>query len=209
MKLFLAVVLFLLMEGGLYLYLDGPKRGDLRCKALTTLMPVLLGLYGTVHRGGEAWVLFAALCVCLVSDVLIGVHFVAGVFSFLAAHVLLIVHLLLQAQPTPWSIPLWALLYLLLFAYYRKTIPTLGEKRVPLCVYPVFLFGMLSLAAALPFLRPGASSVCLALGALCFTVSDLILADGVVTQRESSRRDHAVMHLYEPAVYLLALSVVL
>ena len=68
---------------------------------------------------------------------------------------------------------------------------------------------MLSLAAALPFLRPGVSSACLALGALCFTVSDLILADGVVTQRESSRRDHAVMHLYEPAVYLLALSAVL
>ena len=51
MKLFLAVVLFLLMEGGLYLYLDGPKRGDLRCKALTTLMAFTARCTAAANRG--------------------------------------------------------------------------------------------------------------------------------------------------------------
>ena len=36
----------------------------------------------------------------------------------------------------------------------------------------------------------------------------LILADGIVRGKKSSRRDHWVMHLYEPAVYLIALSTV-
>lgn len=206
-QLILPIVLFLAMELFLYLFLDGPRRGSLVWKACATLMPVLTCLYG-VLRGGGGWLLFAAIAVCLVSDVLIGVHFVSGVLSFLLAHVLLIVHLILQAQPTAWSLLPWAVLYGGLWAYYWRELPSLGKKAVPMCIYPIFLFGMFSLALALPFLRPGAASVCLALGAACFCVSDLVLGDGVVHERQTRLRDHIIMHLYEPAVFLFALSAV-
>lgn len=208
-QVILPIVLFLAMEGFLYLFLDSPQRGSLVWKACATLMPVLLCLYGVLSGRGGSWLLFAAVTVCLVSDVLIGVHFISGVLSFLAAHVLLIVHLVLQAAPTPWSLLPWAVLYGGLWAYYWKELPSLGKKAVPMCIYPAFLFGMFSIALALPFQRPGASSVCLALGAACFCVSDLVLGDGVVHERQTRVRDHIIMHLYEPAVFLFALSAVL
>lgn len=207
-EIVLAVVLFLGMEACLYLYLDSPKRGSLFWKACATLMPVLLCLFGSVRSGGEHYLLLAALCVCLISDVLIGIHFVSGVLSFLTAHILLMVYLVRQAPPTLWSLWPWAVLYGLLWLYYGKEIPTLGKRAVPMCLYPAFLFGMFSLAAALPFLRPGLSSVCLALGAACFCVSDMVLGDGVVHEKQSRLRDHVIMHLYEPAVFLFALSTI-
>ena len=206
-QLILPIVLFLAMELFLYLFLDGPRRGSLVWKACAPLMPVLTCLYG-VLRGGGGWLLFAAVAVCLISDVLIGVHFVSGVLSFLLAHVLLIVHLVLQAQPAAWSLLPWAVLYGGLWVYYWRELPSLGKKAVPMCIYPAFLSGMFSLALALPFLRPGAPSVCLALGAACFCVSDLVLGDGVVHERQTRLRDHIIMHLYEPAVFLFALSAV-
>lgn len=204
----LAVVLLVGMEACLYQYLDSSRRGSLFWKACATLMPVLLCLYGTLCTGGEHGLLLAALCVCLISDVLIGVHFISGVLSFLTAHILLMVYLVRQASPTLWSLLPWAILYGLLWVYYWKEIPALGKRAVPMCLYPAFLFGMFSLAAALPFLRPGPSSICLALGAGCFCMSDLVLGDGVVHQKESRLRDHVIMHLYEPAVFLFALSTI-
>lgn len=207
-ELILSAALFLAMEIFLYLYLDSPRRGSLFWKACAALMPVLLCLSGALRSGGDRWLLLAAVTVCLISDVLIGIHFVSGVLSFLTAHVLLIVYLLLQSPPTPWSLLPWAVLYGSMWLYYGKEIPTLGKKAVPMCLYPAFLFGMFSLALALPFLRPGPSSVCLALGAACFCVSDLVLGDGVVHGKETRLRDHVIMHLYEPAVFLLALSTV-
>ena len=172
---------------------------------IVVVVSIVLGVVGM--DPGSAY-LFVGIAVCLVSDVLIGVHFVSGVLSFLLAHVLLIVHLILQAQPTAWSLLPWAVLYGGLWAYYWRELPSLGKKAVPMCIYPIFLFGMFSLALALPFLRPGAASVCLALGAACFCVSDLVLGDGVVHERQTRLRDHIIMHLYEPAVFLFALSAV-
>ena len=137
-EIVLAVVLFLGMEACLYLYLDSPKRGSLFWKACATLMPVLLCLSGSLRSGGEHYLLLAALCVCLISDVLIGVHFVSGVLSFLTAHILLMVYLVRQAPPTLWSLLPWAVLYGLLWLYYGKEIPTLGKRAVPMCLYPAF-----------------------------------------------------------------------
>ena len=148
-EIVLAVVLFLGMEACLYLYLDSPKRGSLFWKACATLMPVLLCLSGSLRSGGEHYLLLAALCVCLISDVLIGVHFVSGVLSFLTAHILLMVYLVRQAPPTLWSLLPWAVLYGLLWLYYGKEIPTLGKRAVPMCLYRhVFSCGCPSVFAA-------------------------------------------------------------
>ena len=214
-KIAAALLAFFAMELFLYLYLDSRWRGALWAKAGATLMPVLLCLTGAAGRAasepgqaGNVWLVFAALCVCLVSDVLINLHFLSGVVSFLAAHLLLIAYLVQAAPPTPWSLPLWAALYGAVLCHYWEYLPVLGNRKVPLFLYPAALMAMASLALALPFLRPGPASVCLAAGAACFSVSDLILADGIVRGKKSSRRDHWVMHLYEPAVYLIALSTV-
>ena len=211
MKLFLAAALFLLMEGGLYLYLDGPKRGGcgsalqrrsprscLCCSAFTARRTAAAKPGCCLRRCASASCQTCdrpAFCGgrILLPHGACHAHCPSAFAG--AAHAM---------EPSPLGAALPASARILL-----ENAPHTGGKARAALYLPGFpvRHAVAGCRAALP--AAGVSSACLALGALCFTVSDLILADGVVTQRESSRRDHAVMHLYEPAVYLLALSAVL
>lgn len=64
---------------------------------------------------------------------------------------------------------------------------------------------MFSIAFMLPWSLKNAGAVCIAVGAGLFVLSDSLLAGntfGAVTVM----KDHLVMYLYYPAVYLLAIS---
>ena len=180
----------------------------LTVKAICTLVPVSICLYGIIKTGAPVttWILFAGLCICLTADVVIGIHFVAGMLVFLCAHLCFIAYFLTLAPLKGHSIVLFALLYALVVKGFWKFVPTLGNRVVPFTIYPAVLMIMFSIAMMLPFALGSVGSVLLAVGAGLFAISDVILAGNTLGDF-SKVKDRVVLYLYYPAVYLLAVSV--
>ena len=194
----------------LYLAMGEKRRSKahrLAVKAMGTLIPVLISLIAILRFPGpeSRWLLVAALCICLVADVVIGLNFIAGMLVFLAAHLFLIVYYLSLA-PFQWqSILVFGVLYGAVVAFFWRFIPKLGKRLVPFAVYPAVLMAMFSIAALLPFSVPVPGVWIIAAGALLFCVSDIILGYTQINGSSSVTRC-MVMILYYPAVYCLGLS---
>ena len=90
---------------------------------------------------------------------------------------------------------------------YRRWLKAFGSQSLFLSVYLFILLCMAFTAASIPFTRQSAGVWMLLAGALCFVASDLILGASIITGKKSEWKDKAVMLLYEPAVFLLTLSV--
>jgi uncharacterized membrane protein YhhN len=180
----------------------------LTAKAACTFITVLVCLYGMIETGasGATWILFAGICICVAADVIIGIHFVAGMLVFLCAHLCFIAYFLTLAPLKGLSIVLFALLYAGIVKGFWKFLPALGKRLVPFTVYPAVLIIMFSIAMLLPFSLGSVGSVFLAVGAGLFAVSDVILAGNTLGDY-SKTKDRAVLYLYYPAVYFLAVSV--
>lgn len=186
-------------------YRDGAK--GLAVKAAGTFVPVFLCFYAVAEQSawGRKWMLLAGVAVCMAADVVIGVDFVAGMLTFLAAHVCFILYYLTLAPFHPASLIIFAVLYLAQGILYWKYILKLGKKIPAYAAYPAALSLMFSMAVFTLIQRPGAGTLCLALGAGLFLISDSILADAQL-RSNSFWKDRLVMYLYYPAVYLLAVS---
>lgn len=85
-------------------YRDGAK--GLAVKAAGTFVPVFLCFYAVAEQSawGRKWMLLAGVAVCMAADVVIGVDFVAGMLTFLAAHVCFILYYLTLAPFHPASL---------------------------------------------------------------------------------------------------------
>lgn len=186
-------------------YRDNPKA--LAVKAAGTLVPVLLCVFAVAEKNAwhEKWLLLAAVFICMVADVVIGVYFVAGMMTFFIAHLCLIAYYLTFAPFQPISLLIFAVLYLSQSIIYGKYISKLGKKLPAYAAYPAALSLMFSVAVMLYFQLPGLGSACIAVGAGLFLISDSILANTQFCSN-SFVKDRLVMYLYYPAVYLLAVS---
>ncbi len=138
---------------------------------------------------------------CTGADALLEIQFVPGMLVFGGAHVCLVLWLWGAAPPVGWSLLLWALAYLTAFWLFRKELPKLGKLTAPFCLYPGILGASLALALPLPFLA-GAAWWPAAVGALCFFISDMMVAKGELSGL-SSKYQKPVMALYWAALYLL------
>ena len=186
-------------------YKDNAKA--LTVKASCTFIPVLLCLYALILKNSsfEKWLLFAGVFLCMVADVVIGIHFVGGMLTFLVAHLFFIAYYLTLAPFNGISLVIFIVLYAGVVKLFWRYIPSLGSRFVPFAVYSAVLALMFSIAFMLPWSLKNAGAVCIAIGAGLFVLSDSLLADntfGAVTVM----KDHLVMYLYYPAVYLLAIS---
>ncbi len=139
---------------------------------------------------------------CTAADALLEIHFVSGMGVFGCAHVCLILWLWGLAPPTWQNLALWALAYGAAALLFRKELPTLGKLTLPFCLYPGLLGASLALALPLPF-RLGAGYWGAAIGALCFYVSDMLVAKGELSGLPP-RFHKPVIALYWAALYLLA-----
>ena len=154
---------------------------------------------------GEAWLaqpVFWFFLLCTAADALLEIHFVTGMLVFGAAHVCLVVWLWGVAQPTLWSLALWAAAYAAAAFLFREELPTLGRLTVPFCLYPGLLGASLALALPLPFLA-GPAWWPAAVGALCFFISDMMVAKGELSGLPPAYQK-PVMLLYWAALYLIA-----
>ncbi len=180
---------------------------------LSKAMPIVLlaGLVATEPAPvGQAyrWLVFAGLLCSLGGDVwlLFPRGFVAGLASFLLAHLLYIAAF---APGTPWNASAWALLApfaLVSLVVLRHLWPHLGRERAPVAVY-VSVIAVMGWRAAVRVTAAPATSGGLALaGALLFMLSDGLLATDRFARRFAAA-DAAVMTTYYAAQTLIALSV--
>lgn len=205
MFLIAVALLFILMTVLLQFYF---RYNTLFLKAACTSVGVMLSLWAVLKKADVFSILvFCALLLCMAADVILELRFVIGMLVFLCGHLFLIAALLQFAQPQWVSLLLWLLLYSGTVLLFRKYIPQLGSRFLPFMVYPVILLGMLSLALPLPFMLHNTGSWLFAAGAFLFSCSDLLLAHNIITENHQRWRSHLVMYWYEPAIFLLALSV--
>ena len=146
--------------------------------------------------------IFWFFVLCTIADALLELQFVAGMLVFGAAHVCLLFWLWGIAPPTWWSLLFWAVPYGASAVLFRREIPKLGRLTIPFCLYPAVLSASLALAAPLPF-TAGPALWPAAVGALCFFVSDMLVAKGELTGLDP-KFHKLVMLLYWGALYLLA-----
>lgn len=149
-----------------------------------------------------ACTIFWFFVLCTAADALLELSFVPGMLLFGGAHLCLILWLWSIAPPTLWSLLVWALAYGLTAFIFRREIPRLGKALVPFCLYPALLSISLALALPLPFtVSPDLWP--LAVGALSFFVSDLMVAWGKLVGPNPKYRK-LVMLLYWLALYLIS-----
>ena len=173
-------------------------------KPSTTALLVIVALMANTQERSYQIPIVAGLCLSLVGDVFLmlrGDHFIAGLVSFLAAHVAYIVAFRTGAA-------LWLLLpYLLLAAGVLAYLwPRLGRLRLPVLAYVGVLVVMAWQAAVRADLIPSAFTMAAAIGAALFVISDAVLA--INRFRVKFRAAQAViMSTYVTAQALIALSV--
>ena len=143
---------------------------------------------------------------CMIADALLELSFVPGMLLFGTAHVCLILWLLGLGQVTMLSGVIWVLAYALTAWLFRKELRTLGKLTVPFCLYAALLTASLALGLALPFTTSW-DYWPLALGVLCFFVSDMMVAKGELSGLPATpddRWEKLAMLLYWGALYLIS-----
>ena len=139
---------------------------------------------------------------CTAADALLEISFVPGMLLFGGAHACLIIWLWGLA-PVGWgSLIVWLTAYAATAWLFRKELPKLGKLLLPFCLYPALLGGSLALGLALPF-TAGAGYWPLALGTLCFFVSDMMVAKSELSGL-SDWWQKPIMALYWAALYLIS-----
>ena len=102
-------------------------------------------------------------------------RFVAGLASFLLAHIAyLVAFFQLYQISVTWG---WvAILAIIVVAFYRLLSPTLGQLKIPVMVYIAAIIAMLWMAGELYFTQASNLHLLLLVGAIIFAVSDSALA---------------------------------
>lgn len=155
--------------------------------------------------------MIAATALFVLADVLLDVRFLAGVAAFGLGHAALIGWIIAQkahlSQPllSGFSVLMAAVLYALAVFIFRRKLRQAGKKAIVMLVYAVVLSLMTAMAASL-LLSGGLRYLVFALGAVCFMISDLLVAQGMLAGM--ARKWHVLaMILYESAVMMMAVSV--
>lgn len=191
----------------LKLYLWGPGKGSTVCKAAATFVSVCISFSGALYFGGWFWTVCIAAFLCMVADIWIQYSLIPGVLVFLSAHLFFIAWMFFSGGQLGWNLLFSAIVCGFLLWGYRRWLKAFGSQSLFLSVYLFILLCMAFTAASIPFTRQSAGVWMLLAGALCFVASDLILGASIITGKKSEWKDKAVMLLYEPAVFLLTLSV--
>lgn len=180
---------------------------SLTFKALATGMALAVAVIGYLRAPGTFGLLMViAMAICLIADVLIGISFVLGVFAFLLGH-LFYMPAFLQTYDFRWyiSLPIFVFGLLLVWLLFHHYFANAGKNLLPCLAYSVILNAMLALGVP-AFLSFDVRGVLLAVGAVFFVVSDLMLAHNAFIKK-SRVTDVISLTFYYSAQFLLGLSV--
>ncbi len=182
----------------------GLQRESLIAKCAGSFLAVASSGLALYQKGENplAAPVFWFFVLCMAADALLEIRFVPGMLVFGGAHGCLIFWLWGLA-PGGWlSLLLWVLAYGAAAWLFRRELPKLGRLLAPFCLYPALLGASLALGLALPF-SAGAAYWPLALGTLCFFVSDMMVAKSELSGLPPVWQK-LVMVLYWTALYLIA-----
>lgn len=206
------VLIFAVFEPLFFKYKYKEKNGlSVVFKCAATAAAVVLAVFGAiVQNNGHAWLLCAGLAVCAVADGVISASFLAGLFCFLGAHILLIASFLTASPFRPLSVLLFAFGMVVLIVVLR-TLRRNGIKNkmiAPGAAYFTVILCMVSLAVPIAYtteIRNGVpEGLFAAVGALLFMASDILLARNSLI-RYSRRNDIISLSVYYLGIYFLAL----
>lgn len=201
----------ILLSAGLHLHAEyrGPRWRIYLFKPLTTLLILGVALAGSNSPAMPyaLWIVAGLVC-SLAGDVWLMLsqdRFVAGLASFLLAHLCYLVALVRDAQPLAFP---WLLLPLAIYgvALGHFLWPHLGKMRWAVLLYEVVILAMAWRAWERTLQMDSFGALLAAIGALLFVLSDSALA-----VNRFARRFHAaqlvVLGSYYLAQWLIALSV--
>jgi len=202
-----AIVAVGLVTGVLYLFSDISW-----IETITKPIPVLCMALALALQPGRAryqWAVIAGLLLSATADVVISLHFVAGVAVFFLVHIAYIIAFLQDSrQPFFWR-ALLSFGYGVMVYIYLMTAGDLGALAVPILLYAIVITTMLWRAAA----RVGVTEIAERsgwsgfLGAAFFVLSDTLLIIRMVV-RPIPLGDYVVMLTYWLGQLGIALSAV-
>jgi len=177
-------------------------------KPLTTLLILSLAFLGTcANPSGYGVLVLPAFLFALAGDVFLMLprdRFIAGLISFLVAHLFLIVALMVRGVGFTW----WMLVLAFLpgMVMYRLLSPYLGRMKVPVFFYVGVISAMVWMAWEGVRHLGGAGPALAASGAVLFLFSDATLAWNRF-RRTFRSADTIVLSTYYLSLFLIALSV--
>lgn len=179
---------------------------SLLAKCAGSFLAVSSGGVGLFLQGENPFLapVFWFFVLCAAADVVLELNFVGGMVIFALGHGCLLVWLFTLYSPPWYSLLLGVAAYGLVWLLFRKDIPKLGKLLVPFLVYPAVLSAELAVALPIVFLVSSQLWM-IALGAVCFFVSDLMVAKGVIT-KVSLRFHKLTMVLYWSSLFLFSMA---
>ena len=146
-------------------------------KPLTTLL--IMGIAAQAAPGDLRTLMLVALGLSLLGDICLmfsgNVWFMAGLSSFLLAH-LAFIPALLHGVPLP-TLPLWSLVVVVWgLAFFAWLLPKTGPLKIAVVIYGTVLMAMTLSAIARWHALPGIASAWAATGAVLFVISDSSLS---------------------------------
>lgn len=152
---------------------------------------------------------------CMLADALLEISFLPGMGLFAVAHICLIVWLC-QTVPAGWwersclglgafwwVVILWTLAMIAALMVFRRELPRMGLMAVAGCLYVGVLSVTLALSLSLPLVAQTPYLWQIALGALCFFISDLMVAKVEFAGLDEGWQK-PIMLLYWLALYLIS-----
>lgn len=190
----------------------GPRWHLYACKPLTTVLILLIALSRTpASPRAYAIAIFLGLLCSLAGDIFLMLptdRFIAGLVSFLLAHLAYIVAFSMAADTTlsPRSVAL--LLPLLLYGaiVYRRLWPRLGSLAPPVLIYMLVIVAMAWRALDLWAQTRTMGALAAAFGAIIFVASDSLLASNRFVGKFAAAQA-LILGTYFVAQWLIALSV--
>ena len=177
-------------------------------KPLTTILIIAVAFFGAgPSLSGYAVLVLSAFVLALAGDVFLMLpkdRFIAGLISFLVAHLLLVVAFVVRGAGFTWWLMLLA--FLPGIAMYRLLLPHLGRMKVPVFFYVSVISAMVWMAWEGLLFLGGYGPALAALGAVLFLFSDAALAWNRF-RGEFRNADAIVLSTYYLSLFLIALSV--
>lgn len=183
------------------------KRWNILPKCIATWMVVCTAALGMIQQGNvhhSAWILCAMICF-LLADGLLVVHFMTGMGVFAVGHLFLLVWLIMQGHWNRWYVLVWLAGLLIVFTLFREEQKNIRENPVLLLmiVYAGVLMAMVTMALMLPMER-GSKYIGVAIGALLFAVSDMMVGKGFF-HKLTKKADFLCLALYYSGILFLSM----
>ena len=179
------------------------KKRELFLKGATTFVAALLAGYGCFcYPSGPHLLILLGLCVCVIADVVLDLHFLAGTAAFGLGHVCYGAACLLSSPPGIVSLIVFlCLAAVILFLYPRLKSCSAPDSAVPYLAYALLISAMLALALS--------QGPALLAGALLFVVSDTMLLIRIIRKIPSKAYDYLCLGVYFLAQFLIAASILI